>query len=164
MTSRSSIQPFISEISDPSIRGFTSSLWALCFSSGQALSILAASQLDDYGWRYVSAFFAILMLLCFLGLLWIHETPEWLLENRQFDRAIKSLEFYKVDPKLIVEEDKKRLNENGEPKSYKELVGFYRGKTEEIINALLEDNLHPQVASLDRTLKSKAEIAKGMMS
>ena len=45
-----------------------------------------------------------------------------------------------------------------------ELVGFYRGKTEEIINALLEDNLHPQVASLDRTLKSKAEIAKGIMS
>ena len=44
-----------------------------------------------------------------------------------------------------------------------ELVGFYRGKTEEIINALLEDNLHPQVASLDRTLKSKAEIAKGMI-
>ena len=44
-----------------------------------------------------------------------------------------------------------------------ELVGFYRGKTEEIINALLEDNLHPQVASLDRSLKSKAEIAKGMM-
>ena len=126
MTSRSSIQPFISEISDPSIRGFTSSLWVLCFSSGQALSILAASQLDDHGWRYVSALFAILMLLCFLGLLWIHETPEWLLENRQFDRAIKSLEFYKVDPKLVVEEDKKRLNENGEPKSYKELVRFYR--------------------------------------
>ena len=42
-----------------------------------------------------------------------------------------------------------------------ELVGFYRGKTEEIINALLEDNLHPQVAALDRSLKSRAEIEKG---
>jgi len=41
-----------------------------------------------------------------------------------------------------------------------ELIGFYRGKTEEIINALLEDNLHPQVAGLSRTLRSKTEIEK----
>ena len=43
-----------------------------------------------------------------------------------------------------------------------ELIGFYRGKTEEIINALLEDNLHPQVAGLSRTLRSKTEIEKGL--
>ena len=126
LTSRSSIQPFICEISDPSIRGFTSTLFTLCYSSGQALSILAANQLGDLGWRYVSAFFTILMFLCFLGLLWIHETPEWLLENRKFDNAIGSLEFYKVDSKLIVEDDKKRLTKEGEPRNYKELVGFYR--------------------------------------
>ena len=98
-------------------------MWALCFSSGQALSILAANLL---GWRYVSGFFAILMVVCFLGLLWLHETPDWLLENKQFDRAIKSLEFYRIDPKILVDEDAKRLNQNGENKGYEELVGFYR--------------------------------------
>ena len=66
------------------------------------------------------------MVLCFFGLLWLHETPDWLLENKQFDKAIKSLRFYNVDPKTIVEEDEKRLNKNGENKSYDELVALYR--------------------------------------
>ena len=35
---------------------------------------------------------------------------------------------------------------------------FYEGKTEDIINALLEDNLHPEIAALDRNLLSKAEL------
>ena len=123
LTSRSSIQPFICEISDPSIRGTTSTLWALSFSSGQALSILASNQL---GWRYVSGFFAALMLICFLVLMWIHETPDWLLENRLFEKAIKALEFYKVDPKILVHDDNKRTLKNGQEKTYRELVGLYR--------------------------------------
>ena len=123
LTSRSSIQPFICEVSDPSIRGFTSTLWALCFSAGQALSILAANEL---GWRYVSGFFAALMLICLFGLLIIHETPDWLLENRLFDQAIKSLEFYKIDPKTLVDDDNMRKNEDGQEKGYRELVGLYR--------------------------------------
>ena len=35
---------------------------------------------------------------------------------------------------------------------------FYEGKTEDIINALLEDNLHPEIAALDRNMLSKAEL------
>ena len=38
------------------------------------------------------------------------------------------------------------------------VVEFYAGKTEEIIMALLEDNLHPEIASLDRNMPSKAEL------
>ena len=123
LTSRSSIQPFICEISDPSIRGATSTLWALFFSSGQALSISTA---NIFGWRYVSGFFAALMVICFISLTQIHETPDWLLEKCYFRKAVKALEFYKIDPKIIVFESEKRESENGNDKSYRQLVEFYR--------------------------------------
>ena len=123
LTSRSSIQPFICEISDPSIRGATSTLWALFFTSGQALSILTA---HIFGWRYVSGFFAALMVIGFLLLTQIHETPDWLLEKCYFGKAVKALEFYKIDPKIIVHESEKRELENGIDKSYRQLVEFYR--------------------------------------
>ena len=123
LTSRSSIQPFICEICDPSIRGTTSTLWALFFSSGIGLSILASNQL---GWRYVSGFFAALMVACFLSLLWIHETPDWLLEKRRFEDAIKALEFYRIDPKILVHDDDRRVSKDGEDKNYRKLVMMYR--------------------------------------
>ena len=123
LTSRSSIQPFICEISDPCIRGATSTLWALFFTSGQALSISTA---NIFGWRYVSGFFAALIVLCFTLLTQIHETPDWLLEKCYFAKAVKALEFYKIDPKIIVYEPEKREFENGSNKSYRQLVEFYR--------------------------------------
>ena len=136
MTSRSSIQPFICEISDPSIRGTTSTLWALFFSSGQALSILASNQL---GWREVSAFFAALMFFCVLVLMWIHETPDWLLEKCQFEKAIKALEFYKIDPKILVDDDQKRKSSDGKEKSYSDIVEMYRKESEAAKSKVSED-------------------------
>ena len=136
MTSRSSIQPFICEISDPSIRGTTSTLWALFFSSGQALSILASNQ---FGWREVSAFFAALMLFCVLVLMWIHETPDWLLEKCQFEKAIKALEFYKIDPKILVDDDQKRKSSDGKEKSYSDIVEMYRKESVAAKSKVSED-------------------------
>ena len=136
MTSRSSIQPFICEISDPSIRGTTSTLWALFFSSGQALSLLASNQL---GWREVSAFFAALMLFCVLVLMWIHETPDWLLEKCQFEKAIKALEFYKIDPKILVDDDQKRKSSDGKEKSYSDIVEMYRKESAAAKSKVSED-------------------------
>ena len=136
MTSRSSIQPFICEISDPSIRGTTSTLWALFFSSGQALSILASNQ---FGWREVSAFFAALMLFCVLVLMWIHETPDWLLEKCQFEKAIKALEFYKIDPKILVDDDQKRKSSDGKEKSYSDIVEMYRKESAAAKSKVSED-------------------------
>ena len=123
LNSRSSIQPFICEISDTSIRGFTTTLWFLCFIFGYALSMLASSHL---GWRYVSGFLAALMIICFVGLFFIHETPEWLLENRHFERAERALKFYKIDKKLLVTDDNKRRSGDGEDRSYKDVVKLYR--------------------------------------
>ena len=48
------------------------------------------------------------------------------MEKRQFNKAVKSLEFYKVDPKIIVDDDDKRISKDGEEKGYTELVGLYR--------------------------------------
>ena len=123
LSSRSSIQPFICEISDPSIRGFTSALLSLFFASGIALSIPASKY---FGWRYVSGFFAVLMSITFFVLLWIHESPDWLLKNKKFDKAVKSLEFYKIDPKLIVYDDNKRKSMDGQEETYERLIELYR--------------------------------------
>ena len=41
---------------------------------------------------------------------------------------------------------------------------FYEGKTEDIINALLEDNLHPEIAALDRNMLSKAELEQSKIT
>ena len=126
LTSRSSIQPFICEISNPNIRGFTTSLYVLCYILGQALSVLAADN-GELGWRYVSGTMGGLMILCFVVLLlWIHETPDWLLERCSFDQATKSLEFYKIDRKVLVDNDQKRKTIKGEEKSYGEIVQLYR--------------------------------------
>ena len=155
LNSRSSIQPFVCEISDPSIRGFTSTLWALCFSSGQALSILAANAL---GWRYVSGFFAALMIVCFVGLLCIHETPDWLLENRKFEKAIKALEFYKVDPKILVDDDVKRKSKDGQDKGYRELVGFYRKESVKYTKSLrLREDANPITTGYASNILRKME-------
>ena len=78
------------------------------------------------GWRYVSGFFGALMIACFIGIMFIHETPEWLLETRSFERAIKALEFYKTDKKLLVTNDTRRKSIAGEEKTYKDLVKMYR--------------------------------------
>ena len=78
------------------------------------------------GWRIVSGFFGALMIACFIGIMFIHETPEWLLETRSFERAIKALEFYKTDKKLLVTSDTRRKSMVGEERTYKDLVKMYR--------------------------------------
>ena len=93
VSSRSSIHPFIAEISNPKIRGFTLSLWPVCTTLGHALTIVVS---DLVGWRYVALFLAVLMIFCLLGLMWLHETPDWLLERKIFDKALASLKFYQT--------------------------------------------------------------------
>ena len=57
------------------------------------------------------------MIICLLALIiWIHETPDWLLEKCYFDKAIKSLKFYKIDPKILVDNEQKRQRSDGTEK------------------------------------------------
>ena len=126
LTSRSSIQPFTAEITDPNIRGFASTLWSMLFTIGQATSIFFAGMV---GWRELSGFFAALMGVCFLVLFWPRETPEWLMTKLEFQNAVASYEFYKSDKKNIIEDSSKRLREDGTEKSYRELVKHSREET-----------------------------------
>lgn len=104
LTARSSIQPFICEICNPSIRETTSALYALFLNSGEGLSILACK---FFGWRYVSGFYAILMAFLIVLLTQLHETPDWLLGKGQYERVVKTLEFYKVDPLSLLQDPEK---------------------------------------------------------
>ena len=107
--------------------------------------MLAAGHL---GWRYVSGFFAALMIICLVGIFFIHETPEWLLETRQFEKATKALEFYKTDKKLLVSDENKRNSKKsgfGEEKSYEELVKLYR----------IESKKHSKAAKMDEEDEKK---------
>ena len=65
-----------------------------------------------------------------MGIMLLHETPDWLLETCRFEKAIKALKFYKTDPKLLVFEDKKRKSITGVELSYSELVEMYRKESE----------------------------------
>ena len=125
MTSRSSIQPFVCEISHQNVRLLTSNMWAICTNAGLNLSVLAA---DLLGWRYVSLFMGGLMIISFLGLIWLHETPEWLLERKQFDKALGSLKFYKSDKKSIVNDDDKRKSHTDEELDYDGLLELYKAE------------------------------------
>ena len=134
LTCRSAIQPFICEISNSTIRGFTTSLYVLFYISGQALSLLIANQWID-GWRYVSATFGGLMIICLLALIvWIHESPDWLLEKKFFAKAISALEFYNIDREVLIADEQKRKTKDGKEKSYNEIVSIYEEESKRFIN------------------------------
>ena len=79
------------------------------------------------------------MLFCVLVLMWIHETPDWLLEKCQFEKAIKALEFYKIDPKILVDDDQKRKSSDGKEKSYSDIVEMYRKESAAAKSKVSED-------------------------
>lgn len=125
LTARSAIQPFICETSNPNVRGFTTALYVLFYISGQAFSIFVGGHFDN-GWRWTSAGFGGLMIICLLALVfWIHETPDWLLDKRLFNKATKALEFYQIDREILVADENKRKTVDGRHKSYREIVSLY---------------------------------------
>lgn len=128
LSCRSAIQPFICEINNPNVRGFTTAFYVLFYISGTAFSTLIAgrSVSGENGWRLTAGVFGGLMIICFLALLfWIHESPDWLLDKRRFSQATRALEFYKIDRELLVADESKRKTVDGRHKSYREIVSLY---------------------------------------
>ena len=111
------------EISDPEIRPITSAFWMLFFIAGESLSILACNWLC---WRSVAGFLVMANIICIMGILWIHDTPGWLLETGKFEQAEKALNFYNTDPNSLIHRDKKENNGNTNNISCSELVEWYR--------------------------------------
>ena len=159
LTSRSSIQPFTAEIVDPSIRGFAAGLWALSFTLGQASSIFLAGIL---GWRQIAGFFAALSAVCFLALIWPHETPEWLMVKSRFQNAVSSYEFYQSDKKVIVEDSGKRISEDGKEKSYRELVQLCK-EEEEASKVKTASDTSSNSSSFSSKIKEKIQFASNII-
>ena len=147
LTSKSSIQPFVCEISDPAVRKFTSTFWYLFFIAGQALCILGGTYC---GWRFVSGLLVVGNTILLFGFLCIHETPYWLLENGHWEKARKSMEFYKIDADMVMAGDEKRLWKTDGRMDYAKLIEFYR--KEHIIHRKLHET--KKVATLHGAIEN----------
>merc|ERR1719348_1778399 len=99
---------FVSEISHPDMRGATSNLTMILYTSGFFLSMLAGAALP---WRIATGVFTITGVLSFLLLLFCKETPTWLLRKRSEKEAFESLFFYRGDTEVCKKElDKIKKN------------------------------------------------------
>ena len=63
-----------------------------------------------------------------------------------FDKATKSLEFYMIDRKELVDDDQKRKTIDGEEKGYDEIVDIYRQES-----LIPTDSIHSTNVSPSRT-------------
>ena len=67
-------------------------------------------------------------IICVVGIIWIHETPRWLLETGNFEQAAKALYFYNTDPNSLMHRDENEKNVYDNNISCSELVEWYRKK------------------------------------
>ena len=60
------------------------------------VGILAITALGTVivNWRIVVSLLAVVSALCFLGVIFIHDSPEWLLQKSLDDQAKSAWEFY----------------------------------------------------------------------
>ena len=89
---------FVSEISHPDIRGTTSVLTMSCYTTGFFLSMLCGALLP---WRFATGVFMLTPLTSVLLLLWVKESPRWLLRKGRQDQAQEALFFYRGDHEIV---------------------------------------------------------------
>ena len=122
----SSVVPvYISEISPAKARGWQASLYQLAITIG-----ILAAYLVDYafagteGWRWMLGLAAVPGLLLGLGMLWLPETPRWLLERGREDAARAVLRRVRgnasIEPEL--EEIKQTLSQASERGKFSDLL------------------------------------------
>ena len=85
---------FVSEISHPDIRGTTSVLTMSCYTTGFFLSMLGGAVMP---WRVATGVFMVTPLLSTILLLFVHESPTWLLRNGRKEQAVEAMFFYRGD-------------------------------------------------------------------
>jgi len=99
---------FVAETSHSSIRGFTGTLLIIEYCSGFTLSMLLGAL---FPWKIVCYIVLIFPTLAFFIMLWLKETPSWLLRHGRETDAVEALEFYRGNPE-IVKEEMKKMKEN----------------------------------------------------
>ena len=82
-------------------------------------------------------------IICIMGIIWIHETPGWLLETGNFEQAEKALNFYNTDPNSLIHRDENEKNVYDNNISCSELVEWYRktNKVSEDISSRKQGNV-----------------------
>ena len=82
-------------------------------------------------------------IICIMGIIWIHETPGWLLETGNFEQAEKALNFYNTDPNSLMHRDENEKNVYANNISCSELVEWYRktNKVSEDISSRKQGNV-----------------------
>jgi MFS transporter, SP family, solute carrier family 2 (myo-inositol transporter), member 13 len=123
----------ISEMAEPSIRGLLVTCINVAITGGQFISCLIAGSLSKtpQGWRYMLGIAAIPAIIQFIGFLFMPESPRWLIEKDQVDRATAVLQLIRgredvyeelEDIVASIEADRSTMISNG-------LGGQYRADT-----------------------------------
>ena len=100
MSARSYIQPYVCEISSKENRGLNSSLWMIFFCGGiftitlLGAIILETNYFPHWYWRFALSSLALISVICLLGMLFIYESPEWLLQTGLTEEALLAWKFY----------------------------------------------------------------------
>jgi MFS transporter, SP family, solute carrier family 2 (myo-inositol transporter), member 13 len=84
----------ISEMAETSQRGTLVTCVNVSITGGQFISCLVAGSLSTVpeGWRYMLGIAALPALIQFFGFLYMPESPRWLIENDQIEKAIEVLQ------------------------------------------------------------------------
>ena len=85
---------FVSEISHPDLRGASSVLTMVCYTSGFFVSMLGGASLS---WRMAALSYNTTSLLSLTMLVFCKESPSWLLRAGKDKEALASLFFYRGD-------------------------------------------------------------------
>jgi len=96
---------FVSETSHPDIRGFTGTLFVIEYGTGFTLSMLLGA---IFPWKTVVRIAMSIPTLAFVIILFLKESPSWLIRHNKEEEAIKCLTFYRGDP-IVVSEEIKRI-------------------------------------------------------
>ena len=87
----------MSEISHPDLRGASSVLTMVCYTSGFFLSMLGGASLS---WRMAALSYNTTSLLSIAMLIFCKESPSWLFRKGKEQEALASLFFYRGDMEM----------------------------------------------------------------
>jgi len=99
---------FIGEISHPSIRGLTGGLLMIEYCTGFTMSMFFGA---IFPWKTVAYIAAIAPTIGFIVMMFMKESPSWLLRQKREDEAFDCLQFYRGDLD-VTREELDRMKEN----------------------------------------------------
>jgi len=92
---------FVSETSHASLRGFTGTMLIIEYCCGFCLSMFLGAL---FHWKVVCYLATIFPTIGFVVMLWLRETPSWLLRQGRETEAKEALTFYRGNPEIEKEE------------------------------------------------------------